>query len=947
MHDAVTDWQELSALYERADLLTGDALEEWLATLREPPHPLLEPLLQMLEARSEIQGNGFLDALPALAVEPRGAAADWKSGARIGPYRLEARLGSGGMAEVWRAQRADGAFQRTVAIKLLFRHVGGPAQQAGFAQRFSRERDILASLHHPNIAALHDAGVTPAGQPWLALELVEGEPLTDWCDRTKLGVRGRVELFLQVLLAVQHAHANLVIHRDLKPANILVTAGGQVRLLDFGIAKLMEEGGDAVADTELTRHAGRLMTVRYASPEQLTGQPLTTACDVYSLGVVLYELLCGELPYEPKVASPAQFEQAILDVEPRPPSRRALTSAAAQARGGSDGLALRRLLGHELDAVVLRALAKRPNQRYASVEALRVELGRWLAGEPVEARAPTGAYRLRKFVGRHLLGVSLGSAAVLALMAVATAAVWLGLQAKQESARATAARDFMMGMFKQADSDKSHGADMTARQLLDRGRDDVLKRLSAQPALQADLLQGIAGIQGSMREDAKADLTYAELAKVYGRMGEPVKEALAVAKRAENALRMTNMGLAHSLVEQAAQIAGPARLGDPELAVSLGLTRGWMALWEGHPERAKSLFRDALERAQSTFGMHAPPVLEALLGIVNSESNLHDFDAALLAQKDLAARQMLVADKTPRDVVELDVSLGYLLYSAGRYREVSQLMERAIPACHAAIGVNDAQCRRLSYVSARAHTLLGTLSADGPDLHILRTLASDYSSPDFQVASAMALFRAESQLGILRKDPDLLVRVQALADPRSAQTISPARCLLAIQELAADALRRGSPQDAERWLSQAMEIGQASGDKASGYAPMATTRLLMGIALLAGNRASEALAMMQTAQQGEAEVLGASHPLAMLYFVNQAEALAALNQVDEALAVVHRAESVLQSALGADSPTYHRLIALQSRLQMSRNYRSPLEPTGGEQTLLSQPLSAEHFEFFN
>ena len=312
----VADWQELSALYETADALDGPALDGWLAGLEAKAHPLLAQLQQMLAACSKVRGNGFLSTLPELPETPEAKVIEWAEGSRVGPYRLLRHIGAGGMAEVWLAQRDDGAFRRQVAIKLLYR-TAASTQRDSFAQRFARERDILASLNHPNIAGLHDAGVTPAGQPWLALEYIEGEPLTIWCDRAKLGIEARVHLFRQVLLAVQHAHANLVIHRDLKPGNILVTAQGEVRLLDFGIAKLLEAEGEARDATELTRLAGRPLTVQYASPEQLKGEALTTASDVYSLGVVLYELLCGQRPYEVKLESAAQIEQAIIELDPR------------------------------------------------------------------------------------------------------------------------------------------------------------------------------------------------------------------------------------------------------------------------------------------------------------------------------------------------------------------------------------------------------------------------------------------------------------------------------------------------------------------------------------------------------------------------------------------------------------------------------------------------------
>ena len=430
MHQTpVVDWQQLSVLYALADALDPASLDDWLVQLQAQAHPLLPQLQQMLTPRSQRQQHGFLGRLPRPPTTRAPRAIEWREGNRVGSYRLQQRLGSGELAEVWRARRDDGVYQRQVTIKLLFRNQGS-RECASFAQRFERERDTLAALHHPHIAGLLDAGVTPSGQPWLALEYVEGAPLTAWCDARLLGLEARVRLFRRVLLAVQHAHANLVLHRDLNPGNILVTAHGDVRLLDVGIAQLMQPERAAAVETELTRMAGQPMTPPYASPEQLLGQPLTTACDVYALGVVLYELLCGERPYELAVESAAQLERAILDVEPRAPSRRSLSDAIASARGASTN-ALRRTLAGDLDAIVLHALAKQPEQRYGSVEALRADLDRWLGDEPVEARSPSTLDRVGKFVRRHLLGVSLGAAAMAALL-VAGVTVVMALPARQD-----------------------------------------------------------------------------------------------------------------------------------------------------------------------------------------------------------------------------------------------------------------------------------------------------------------------------------------------------------------------------------------------------------------------------------------------------------------------------------------------------------------------------------
>ena len=440
IRDSVIDWQELSDLYEQADGLDESALAAFLAQLRAQPHRLLGQLERMLAARARIATGTFLESLPRLDA-PRPATNEWAEGSRIGAYRLIRPIGAGGMAEVWLAERADGAFERQVALKLLFNHPAR-AQRESFVERFKRERDILASLQHPNIAGLHDAGVTSSGQPWLALEYVQGEPITAWCDARGLSVEARVAVFRQVLLAVAYAHANLVIHRDLKPSNILVTAQGEVKLLDFGIAKLIGGEDQGMADTELTRQMGRPLTVMYASPEQMEGKALTTASDVYSAGVVLYELVTRQRPYELSDPSPARLSAAIISVEPKPPSRRPPPAGDA---GSPAPPRLGRAAAADLDAVVMKALAKEPARRYPSAEAMRSDLVRWSERRPVEAQVPSAAYRARRFVLRHRLGVTLASVGLFALLALTGTAIVLGLQAREESVRAIAARDVRAG----------------------------------------------------------------------------------------------------------------------------------------------------------------------------------------------------------------------------------------------------------------------------------------------------------------------------------------------------------------------------------------------------------------------------------------------------------------------------------------------------------------------
>ncbi len=908
----VADWQQLSALYELADALDPATLEAWLAQLRTQAHPLLMQLEQMLGARSQVQHNGFLGELPRLPVGPEPLATDWIEGSRIGPYRLVRHLGAGGMAEVWLAQRDDGAFQRKVAIKLLYRHAGS-SQRDSFAQRFARERDILASLHHRHIAALHDAGVTTGGQPWLALEYVEGEPLTAWCDARQMGIGARVRLFRQVLLAVQHAHANLVIHRDLKPGNILVSEQGDVRLLDFGIAKLIEPEGGALADTELTRQAGRPMTPRYASPEQLLGQPLTTACDVYSLGVVLYELLCGERPYELKVESAAQLEQAILEVEPRAPSRRALSQAIAQTRG-TTGAQLRKTLASDLDAVVLRALAKQPTQRYGSVEALRADLDHWLEGEPVDARAPSAVYRLSKFTRRHRVSVALGAGAVLSLIGVAAVAVLMGLQAREESARAVAARDFMLNIFQRADQEKSRGADITARDLLETGRKDVLTRLAGQPKLQAELLRGIAKIQSDMGEYVTADSTFAELVRIKGELHQPREEAMARADHAFNALQMNNPVLAKRLLQGAESVpARPAR--DPELNARLTEVAGLVLRSQGDARRARELLSAGRDTAIRELGAEHLRTFRLGQALYTIESDLTNFDESLALHEDLRRIAVRVSGLDAGEVASMDWEHVSLLIAAGRLAKASALVEVVLPRCVETLGPKEQSCRMLFADRVYVLLALGKNGQARDAIPRLQSMALDATFPFLQIRSLLLEFRLRSMSPGVTALAPLFERVRAFGQSGSEVAMKPTFKADALLALAESRLRAGDPKQALHWADMAAELLGDFASQGAGLRLAATGQMLSGVALLQQGQAELGLSPLQRAQADFARVLGPEHLTTQLAALNTALALAALNRVTEAVAVARSAEPVLRDAMGADAPVYQQALALLDRLE--------------------------------
>jgi tetratricopeptide (TPR) repeat protein len=417
-------------------------------------------------------------------------------GRRIGAYRVTRVLGEGGMGAVYGAERADGAFEKQVAIKLL-----GPNRAIGEARRrFRAEQQILATLQHPGIAPLLDGGTTEDGVPYLVMEYVDGDPIDRYCDARNLGIDARLALFCDVCAAVAYAHRNLIVHRDIKPSNILVTPANEAKLLDFGIAKLLDDTVESVALTQ-TRADMRLLTPHYASPEQVRGEPVTTASDVYALGVLLCQLLSGALPYAFPSSRSREIERVVCTVEPRPPSELCTmthedrTPVQIAAARGTTPARLERLLRGDLDNIVLTALRKDPARRYGSAQELADDIRRHMQGRPVRARPDTWAYRTGKFVRRHLLAVGAGAAAVLLLVAVAAT---MSVQARRiaserdaaerERARAEQLAGLVERVFTASDPRREPRPDVTVRELLDAGAPEIERELAGQPRVLARLL---------------------------------------------------------------------------------------------------------------------------------------------------------------------------------------------------------------------------------------------------------------------------------------------------------------------------------------------------------------------------------------------------------------------------------------------------------------------------
>jgi serine/threonine-protein kinase len=441
-------WAELSRLIDTALELPAAERAEWLASIEDAA--LRERVRAILARSGRVETGEFLARLPAIRASDSEVAALAPgaeiAGDHIGPYRLVRELGTGGMSAVWLAERTDGLIRRPVALKLP----QGVWRRGALAERFARERDILAALTHPNIARLYDAGVSASGQPYLAIEYVEGRPLDVYCANQELGLRARLRLFLEVARAVAYAHTQLVVHRDLKPANILVAGSGEVRLLDFGIAKLL----DPELGAQQTEFAAQAFTPDYAAPEQIAGLPATTATDVYSLGVLLYELVSLVRPYRLGHGSRAALEQAIANTDPVRPSVAATQTSWRQALRG------------DLDTIVLKALKKLPGERYATVSAFADDIDRYLGDRPVLARPDSVVYRAKKFVLRNR---ALVAGAIVLFIAMATGAavsLWQAGIARAEARRAEEIQEFLASTIRDADPYVGDGRVLSAADLL-------------------------------------------------------------------------------------------------------------------------------------------------------------------------------------------------------------------------------------------------------------------------------------------------------------------------------------------------------------------------------------------------------------------------------------------------------------------------------------------------
>ncbi len=906
------DWVRLMSLFDHAQDLQASERAAWLDRLTQEGEALLPRLQALLQASENARACEFLSCLPDFP----GSGGDDGTGdasQEIGPYRLVRRLGTGGMADVWLADRVDGAFRRTVALKLQ-RVSAGAEQRDHFVERFEREKNIVAGLAHPSIARMYEAGVTAAGQPWMALEYIDGSPVTAWCDRHAASIRERVAIVVQVLRAVDYAHAHLVLHRDLKPANILVKEDGMASLLDFGIAKLMRRQEESLVDTELTREAGQPLTIAYASPEQILGKPLTIACDVHALGVVLHELLCGCRPFDDRT-SPLMLQSAIAYDEPSRPSRRAAEMPAdvAAARGATPQ-SLRQALSGDLDAIVMMSLRKEPRQRYLSASAFGDDLERWLAGKPVAARAPTRMYVASKFLARHPWGVGLTTLGSAALVTTAIVAVLSGLRAQEQARRVAVSRDALLDVFRQADPDQSGGADVTARDMLARSRQRIERAFADQPDMQAEFLASIGDLQGTVGDDTAAVDTLARVTQLYGDGAHPRELVKAQIAYAYELYHLGDQVRAHAVIDTAWAASAPFGR-DAELLADLTAVKGQVAWQRGDYATASPLLESALRQSTALRGpMHAK-TLDALNALASLEMARGDYASAQRDVDELVRRSNALHSLSVTQLQRLEFQRARIEMAGGHYQQAQRDLDAALPKCWSALGMRNEWCLQLSMRQAELLIRIGRPDAALALVPALKEGASTAAAPRRQAESLVTVSRILGANPSSAADADLWRRLQSLGRSGADVPLSAdlkAKALLAEAETLVQAHRPAPALSALQLVAD-----RIAGDHslAASAVVVARLELLRGLAQRELGNEPAAQASLRRALAAASRSFGADDVTTQLVALNLAASLRAPGQAGERAGMAEHARLVLEQRFGADSPVVRsaRALAAQAR----------------------------------
>lgn len=842
-------WAQVQALFLQVECMAPPARDAFLAQACEGDTPMQVQVARMLAA-SEEGLSGVSQRVGDAAI--RAVAGADLVGRRVGAYRLLQEIGRGGMGAVYLAERADAAYQERVAIKLVNQFLVDELT----LRRFRSERQILANLHHAYIAQLHDGGSTQEGVPYLVMEYIEGEPLDVFCDSRRLSIPERLRLFLKVCAAVGYAHANLVVHRDLKPSNILVSADGTPKLLDFGIAKLLDVDSDE-AGVALTQTGQRPMTPEYASPEQIRNEPITTASDVYSLGVLLYQLLSGESPYHFNTRSAADIESVICDTPPRSPSTRVSRDRGYREKCAPDNSALRatrperlrRLLKGDLDAIVLMALRKEPERRYASVERFAEDVRRYLDARAVSARAETWGYLTRKFVARHRLAVALGAGfavlvagAFMREQALRAQSEQHAVQARIEAAKARAVSGFLTDMLSSADPEQAQGKEVTVREVLD----DAARRLAVQasfaeqPIVAAELRHGIGRSYNALG--------------LYER-AQPHLEASLEARRA--LLSADHADVIHSL----------NALGELDLN-------------QGEYAKGEALLLEALASARRRLGDDNALVLQTeqrLGNLYTAWTHYPQGEAHLKVALDAYTR--LYGEQDARTLESLS-DIAVIYFRTGRLKQAQAAFTRVDAALTAQLGEQHPKVLRVRTQLGPVYYQLGLYEKARTLYESLAALSAKVNGPEH-----LQTYKTLANLAIAYNSLQRFEQAQALYDDllaRSRRTLGEGHWfpLAVAANVAVLYQRRGDYVSAEALLKE--NIASMTRALGADHLRTLTARRNLAALLVSRQRYEEAKPMLEAVLSDMRRVLGAHSPETLTAMNSLAEYQAKMGQFERA-----------------------------------------------------------------
>jgi serine/threonine protein kinase/Tfp pilus assembly protein PilF len=864
-------WQQIQSLFEQMiDTGTSERTAR-LASACGDDFELRSSVESLLKSDARRE-DALLHAIGNAAESLLEDHQDRLIGTRVGPYRVVSILGHGGMSTVYRGERDDSQYQQTVAIKVLQHATLHPRLRS----RLHSERHILATLDHPSIARLIDSGDLEDGTPYLVMEHVDGESIDSYCDSRTLFVRERLELFVKVCAAVQYAHRNLVVHRDIKSSNIFVTAEGAPKLLDFGIAKLLAP--ESLSHTlPVTRLQERILTPENAAPEQVLGRPITTATDIYALGVLLYQLLTGRSPYRLLSYSQLQLERAICMDDPVRPSQMATSKLTGEKdvdrsrisdRRGLSPQRLRARLSGDLDAIVAMAMRKEPDRRYPSVEALSDDLNRHLLGQPVRARQGDWRYNTSKFLRRHLLAVASISAAFLGLALFAGVMFWENQRIElardataQERDRAQQVSAFLVDVFSQADPFNAQGKELTAKDLLDRGAEKISGNLSLQPEVRAQLLESI-GLAYRRQGLSERAIPLFEQAVAIRRQERPLNNGHVAVALANLARALTDAGhliSAEADLQQAVDLSESGGESRPTETADILVQFGNFALdAKSDPDRASQLFGKALNIYRSAIGSQNLQVAATLNGLADAAVWKSDYPLAERYEREaLSIFQEMVSRNHPDNAVAL-ATLGSILTQRGKYAEAEQVLKEALQITRNVFGADNPRIAQieadLGILYDREGDLTRAIAATENAVKITRDRrGSSHYMVGYYLDALATLFLKAGDLPTAESDAR-----QALAS--YAQSL-PARHLYVAsshQLLGEVLLRRGSLAAAESEFRAAldMNVGLAGAD---GWRA-ARSAAGLGWVLIERDNAAEGEPMLTAARSKLLATVGPQHP---------------------------------------------------------------------------------------